>query len=538
MPWSTKKRVIVASIVGWGLAIIGAVMIPLMEWIIKKKVENTVVIHAEGPVYDYWKDPPVPIYMQFFMFNLTNKEEFLHGDKASLVQLGPYTYSEKRVKFNITWNPNGTVTYRQKRIFKFLPSMSKGSETDLIVAPNPVYWALYNALKLENPLVRELVYAITELFDEHPLFTKTMKELVWGYRDQLLNISKALDPDWFYTDVIGFFMNKNDTDDGVYTVYTGATDISKLGVIDRYNGTSYLTFWSTKWANMINGTDGTLGPPYTSKGTLLHSFSSDICRSVPGVFVEEVEVQGIGLWRFGAPPGALANATENPDNLGFCTPGKDNCLGSGIYNITNCQMVDFFHLPAALSFPHFLYGDKRYIDGVVGLHPNAEEHMPVVDFEPYTGLVLRAHKRLQVNMYLAPVANVSETLGITPVFLPVFWINESAVIDEKNAQKLKDMLFVPLMAIHVVELVLISLGAFILIVTVIYGVRKYTLHSARQAVQVDGDTRPIITYDDDGNLSNHTGHANQTADHANQNADHANQNADHSRSEDTWSPSS
>ena len=43
-------------------------------------------------MYDYWLDPPVPIYMQFYMFNVTNHEEVLQGEKPSVTQSGPYTY--------------------------------------------------------------------------------------------------------------------------------------------------------------------------------------------------------------------------------------------------------------------------------------------------------------------------------------------------------------------------------------------------------------------------------------------------------------
>ena len=52
-----------------------------------------------------------------------------------------FVFSERRVKFNITWNSNGTVSYRQKRLFHFIPEMSDGnSEEDQFITPNPVYW--------------------------------------------------------------------------------------------------------------------------------------------------------------------------------------------------------------------------------------------------------------------------------------------------------------------------------------------------------------------------------------------------------------
>ena len=40
MPWSVKRRVIVSCSIGWTLTILGAVMIPVLEWVIKKKVES------------------------------------------------------------------------------------------------------------------------------------------------------------------------------------------------------------------------------------------------------------------------------------------------------------------------------------------------------------------------------------------------------------------------------------------------------------------------------------------------------------------
>ena len=34
----------------------------------------------------------------------------------------------------------------------------------------------------------------------------SMKEIILGYRDVLLNVSRGLDPEWFYTDALGYFM--------------------------------------------------------------------------------------------------------------------------------------------------------------------------------------------------------------------------------------------------------------------------------------------------------------------------------------------
>lgn len=45
---------------------------------------------------------------------------------------------------------------------------------------------------------------------------------------------------------------------------------------------------------------------------------------------------------------------------------------------------------------------------------------------------------------------------------------QSAVIDEKNAQMLQNMLFTPLKVVHVVEIVLITAGSVLLVATIAY----------------------------------------------------------------------
>ena len=46
--------------------------------------------------------------------------------------------------------------------------------------------------------------------------------------------------------------------------------------------------------------------------------------------------QGISLRRYVGTKSELANATVNPDNIGFCTP-RTKCLPTGLLNISNCQ---------------------------------------------------------------------------------------------------------------------------------------------------------------------------------------------------------
>lgn len=46
--------------------------------------------------------------------------------------------SESREKVNLTWNDNGTLTYRQRRSWHFAADQSNGSLDDLVTTINPV----------------------------------------------------------------------------------------------------------------------------------------------------------------------------------------------------------------------------------------------------------------------------------------------------------------------------------------------------------------------------------------------------------------
>lgn len=45
-----------------------------------------------------WANVAVPIYFSVFMFNITNPDEFMSGDRPIMQQLGPYVYLQKRKK--------------------------------------------------------------------------------------------------------------------------------------------------------------------------------------------------------------------------------------------------------------------------------------------------------------------------------------------------------------------------------------------------------------------------------------------------------
>lgn len=46
-------------------------------------------------------------------------------------------------------------------------------------------------------------------------------------------------PNLVPTDIIGLFIGKNNTADGLYTIYTGEDDYKKIGIVKAYNNQEY-----------------------------------------------------------------------------------------------------------------------------------------------------------------------------------------------------------------------------------------------------------------------------------------------------------
>ncbi|XP_005103573.2 scavenger receptor class B member 1 [Aplysia californica] len=472
---SESRLLIPCLLLGLGLLLVvaGVTFFFVLDPFIRSQVEKKMIVSPKSETYDVWQNVPIPVYMQFYVFNVTNVEEVLAGEKPYLTQWGPYTYRERREKFNIVWNPNGTVTYKQNRTFHFIPEMSKGSETDMITTVNPLLPVIAENIKWLPSAVKDIMTTFLQVgLKENLFFTRPVKDILWGYDDPALKMLQKILPSWFTRTNIGYFIRKNYTDDGVYTIMTGATNINLLGIITEYNGRSHLDIWTSRWANMVNGSDGTLGPPFRFSDQYTPVFVSDICRSIRGLYYEDVQVKGITVRRYGGDRYDMANATVNPDNIGFCTP-RSKCLPTGLLNSTLCQEpVDKFHLPIIFSFPHFLYADPAVQDSVWGLAPTVKEHQTVIDKEPWTGLALRVANRLQINIFVEQVQGIPQTAKVRKLFFPILWINESSVTDDKHANMLKTELFLPMKIAKIGRVVVLAIGALIIVASVALLIRR------------------------------------------------------------------
>lgn len=102
------------------------------------------------------------------------------------------------------------------------------------------------------------------------------------------------------------------------------------------------------------------------------------------------------------------------DDNGCLYPGAldlSECLGKKNgqkTSMSGCWLVIFpSDAPVVASMPHFLNADKRYNFLVDGLYANEEKHNIFIDIEPHTGTPLRGGKKLQFNMFLKKIDQIS-----------------------------------------------------------------------------------------------------------------------------------
>jgi len=69
--------------------------------------------------YDAFVEPPVPVFMKFRFFNVTNPEGVKNGDKPELNEIGPYAYKEVRRKENILELDNDKIQFGQYMEYHF-----------------------------------------------------------------------------------------------------------------------------------------------------------------------------------------------------------------------------------------------------------------------------------------------------------------------------------------------------------------------------------------------------------------------------------
>ncbi|XP_041815771.1 lysosome membrane protein 2-like isoform X2 [Chelmon rostratus] len=444
---------------------IGLVVSQVFRTLIHNRLKKEIVLVEGSRVFESWKTPPPPVYMEFFFFNVTNVNKFLEGEKAEVKQVGPYTYREYRYKDNVSMVENDSkVSAYNTKSFVFLRDKSVGDPAvDNITTVNIPAWAVMTKVK-GSFWKSNLVSIWMNSFGTGLFTTRTVDELLWGYEDPLLTRVSSSNPD--VEKDFGLMYKKNGSNDGEFVYHTGTQNYMDYGRVETWKGQSQLTFWMSNQSNSINGSDGSAFHPLLKKDERLYIFTPDLCRSIYMEFQKDVEVKGIPAYRFTPPRSVLASKEENPANEGFCISPQE-CLGTGLLKVSPCRKG----APVVASFPHFHLADPKYVAAIEGMSPQTEHHQTFLDLNPTTGVIVRANKRAQVNILLSRVPGFPKTRALNETVFPVMFLNESVVIDDASAARVQKLLLIVTLVSNF-PLIIVGLGAIMLAIFIVLLIRE------------------------------------------------------------------
>lgn len=436
----------------------------------KTEVKKRLALSPTSETYEQWREPTIPIYLTVYFFNVTNPEEIYLGlSKPVLEEVGPYTFREERRKQNITWHKNGTVSYRLYKKYHFQPDLTNGSLDDEIISVNVPMLTIVSFVKEKK--MPELMVIASEMlhYANSTLFTVySARQLLFeGYQDMLLGMVKQIFPEKVPHDTFGWFYGKNNTDDThTYTVFTGKNKIEEFGYVDKWNGIDNISLWEEP-CNKIKGTTGEMWPPFReNRYEKLTMFLPDLCRSITLRYLSDQEVKGIGAYRYWLDNTAFDNGFYNAEHKCYCT--NNVCLPSGGHDASTCQQG----APIVMSAPHFLYGDIKYSENIIGMRPNPKKHQFFVDLQPEMGIPINIQAKMQINAIVNEAEGILALQSVKKkIYYPVLWFTQSAQINDALAKKIQLVTEDVPYYVTVGSFLLVIVGGIFLMLAIIFAVR-------------------------------------------------------------------
>lgn len=367
--------------------------------------------------FELWRIPEINLYLKVYLFNVTNRDEYLSGEESKLrfQEVGPYVYRETFEHSNVVFNDNGTLSTIPVHPLKFIPEMSNGTEEDLVIMPNIALFSITNVMKDASYISRWGLNILIRRLKTEPLVQMTAHEFMFGYQSTLVTLGNHLMPTWIKFDKLGLIDRMYDFDGDFETIFTGETDIRLAGLIDKYNGDVNLPHWTGKCANVQGASDGVKFPSYIMPNDTLLFFRKSLCRSERMVRVGEKVVQGLNTYQYTFMENELDNGAVNPENKCFCRKGV--CLKSGLIDVTDC----YYGFPIALSYPHFYKSDPSLLEAIEGLEPNQELHESYFFIQPKSGIPVDLAFRFQINMDLQNIEHMAGVEKFSDFTLPLLW---------------------------------------------------------------------------------------------------------------------
>ncbi|KAL1131951.1 hypothetical protein AAG570_011562, partial [Ranatra chinensis] len=397
-----------------------------------------VTLEEGSSVRDVWVKLPQNLTFSVYLFNITNPNQVENGAIPVVNEVGPYVYQEIREKVDLADDlDEDTVTFSGKTTWYFDGDKSHPlTGKEVVTVPHLPLLAVLLMAEIEFPAVvlggvnaampdiygspASLFMRVTArqiMFDGVPLDCSSRSPLARTVCAVIKRNSKSLQivaPNKYKFSIFG--IRNGTAEPSRMTVKRGRDDSSMVGRLVMVDGQTSSRVWPEQGlCNKFRGTDSTIFPPFRKpNNTSVVAYSTELCRSLSGVFEKEDSYKGIKGFKYVL---VLADPSE-PSQQCYCRNiGK--CYKRGTAELNDCLGA-----PLVASLPHFYAADETYSRGVIGLTPDKEKHETSLLLEPTSGTPLQIRKRLQGNIHIHPVRFVNLTGRLTPTLVPIFWAEE------------------------------------------------------------------------------------------------------------------
>ncbi|XP_017764446.1 PREDICTED: lysosome membrane protein 2-like [Eufriesea mexicana] len=414
----------------YGFLALLSIAIFVLFWctnVFRDAILSNLALRNGTPSFSLWQRPPVGLEIKVYVFNYTNVREFENGtaSKLKVQEVGPFVYRETLSRVNVQLHENQTVTYQEKRSFRWI---SGKSENERVIVPNV---SLISTLAYSRNLVYLLRIWLTIFLSKiraEPFLELPVGQYLWGYEDELFEMAKrfALLEQPVSNDKFGILAFKDGLNPDRITVHTGTDDLRNLGMIQRINGLENHKIWGDEKCDRIYGTDGSIFPPHWIQraNSTIYVYAKDFCRQLPFRYDRRHFSDGIPTLRYKLP----SNVFTSPRNKDSCFCPKESydsinvrrCPPVGTFNLSACK----FGTPVLVSFPHFYSGEESLFEKIDGLMPRQEHHESYIDLHPRLGVTVGTGLRFQLNLEVRKAVGVPFSGNLQDgSILPLIWLD-------------------------------------------------------------------------------------------------------------------